>query len=673
MELTDELKDNKIKVLAVDNNPVLLKAISTILIQEGCDVSVAGTGIEALEHLEDNVPDILFADLIMPKVSGEQLCRVVRSSSKYKDVFIVILSAIVVEDKERILQEVDCDLCIAKGNLNEIRDHIREALHAYSNRNNGEVDVAETMARIPKGLKPSEVTEELLYEKLHNTKILSNLDEGILELTKGGQIVNVNRSACTILNQREELLMGEPLYSIREWGELQKDIERWVMEELDGEGMAPYYIYEDRPLYIEDKIVTASFCPVQENDSVFGLCILRDITRQFMAEKHNKELDDALKLAKKMDALSCMAGGMAHDFNNLLTVICGNLDIIAMDEAVADLGAIEKNIAQAQKAALIAVDLTRQISCFSNFGIVSRREVMLHTLVKLAVEQYFKNHYGEYSLQIEGEDLSIYVDSSEIATAMANIIQNGQEASGNSKIDIFVSKITLSKPELISGQYIPAGTYGNIRIVDYGTGIEGEDLFRVFDPYYSTKQRGVVKGMGLGLTIVYATLRNHGGHVVVCPGKETGTVVSLYLPVHIRESREEVGELDHKESKTILLIEPDQQMREIGSIMLSHLGYRVNSAANSPEAMLLLEQNRVGGKVSPDLIILDVSGVNKESPQECCRLFKQIVPGVHVVAMSGTILDPTMEQCQEYGFTNSLAKPYTMDGLKHVIGSALYT
>lgn len=672
MELTDELRDKKIKVLAVDNNPVLLKAISTILAQEGCDVSVAGTGIEALEHLEDNVPDILFADLIMPRVSGEQLCRVVRSSPKYKDVFIVILSAIVVEDKERILREVDCDLCIAKGNLSEIRVHIREALHAYNNRDKGEVDLAGITTRIPEGLKPSEVTEELLYEKLHNIQILSNLDEGILELTQGGQIVNVNRSACTILNQREELLMGEPLYAIREWGGLQQDIERWVREELDGEGMGPYHIYEDRPLQIEDKIVTVSFCPVEENDSVFGLCILRDITRQYMAEKHNKELDDALKLAKKMDALSCMAGGMAHDFNNLLTVICGNLDIIAMDDAVADLGSIEKNIAQAQKAALIAVDLTRQISCFSNFGIVSRRDVKFHSLVESAVEQYFKDHYGEHSLHIEGEDLAVYVDASEITTAMANIIQNGQEASGNGKIDVFVSNITVAKPELISGQYIPAGTYGNIRIVDYGTGIEGEDLFRVFDPYYSTKQRGVVKGMGLGLTIVYATLRNHGGHVVVSPGEKEGTIVSLYLPVHIKESQEQAAEPGQKESKNILLIEPDQQMREIGSIMLSHLGYTVTGATNSPDAMFLLEKSRVAGQGIPELIILDVSGVNKESPQECCRMFKQIVPNVQVVAMSGTILDPTMEQCQEYGFTNSLAKPYTMDGLKHVIGTALY-
>ena len=123
-----------IRVLAVDNNPVLLKAISTILTQEGCKVREAETGLDALEQLDQFIPDILFTDLIMPRVSGEQLCRVVRSSKKYENVFIVVLSAIVLEDRDRILEEVDCDLCIAKGNLKEIRVQLKNALKAYGNR-----------------------------------------------------------------------------------------------------------------------------------------------------------------------------------------------------------------------------------------------------------------------------------------------------------------------------------------------------------------------------------------------------------------------------------------------------------------------------------------------------------------------------------------------------------
>jgi PAS domain S-box-containing protein len=661
----------KLRVLAVDNNPVLLKAISTMLSQEGCEVREAVTGLDALEQLDHFVPDILFTDLIMPRVSGEQLCRVVRSSKKYKDVFIVVLSAIVLEDRERILEEVDCDLCIAKGNLKEIREQLKDALMAYQNRKSS-IDKDTNIPRIPKGLKPSEVTSELLLEKQHHAEILSNLNEGIIELTQEGKIITVNRSVCEILGSREEYLTGTRLQEARDWGDFNVSITRWVNEELNDRGMNSFHIYEDFPLYIGNKIVTASFIPVVENDSVFGLCIFRDITRQYQAELHNKELDEAIKLAKKMDAISCMAGGMAHDFNNLLTVICGNLDIISLKNDIHDPQASAKLIKQAQKAALIAVDLTRQISCFSNFGIVSRKEKSINTTVETAVKEYFSANKGAYILDLNKEDCLVSIDEEEICTALSNVLQNAQEASVYEPIQISVSDCTIKKPQIISGQYIPAGSYGKITIKDSGRGIDKDELFKVFDPYYSTKQRGTEKGMGLGLTIVYSTLRNHGGYVVVNPVEDDGSVVSLYLPVFLPSKGGDKGFLNDKTQNSILLVEPDAQMLEIGTIMLTHLGFNVIGAENSSEATVKLQRVKDESDKKPAIVILDVSGVNKESPVDCCQLFKQIVPEVQVIAMSGTILDPMMENCQEYGFAHSLAKPYTMDGLRHVVNSLLY-
>jgi len=660
-----------IRVLAVDNNPVLLKAISTILTQEGCEVREAETGLDALEQLDQLIPDILFTDLIMPRVSGEQLCRVVRSSKKYKDVFIVVLSAIVLEDRDRILEEVDCDLCIAKGNLKEIRIQLKNALKAYENRMSA-IDKNTNAPLIPKGLNPSEIAGELLVEKQHHTKILSNLNEGILELTQEGKIVTVNGSVCEILEKREEYLTGSRLQEARNWGSFDSFICKWVDEELNDGGMNSFHIYEDYPLYIGDKVVTASFIPVIENGSIFGICIFRDITRQYQAELHNKELDEAIKLVKKMDAMSCMAGGMAHDFNNLLTVICGNLDIISLKNDIHDPEASAKLIHQAQRAALIAVDLTRQISCFSNFGIVSRKEKSLNTTVEKAVKDYFAEKKGEYILDLNQEDCLVSIDVEEICVALSNVLQNGQEASDNQQIHISVSIYNVQKPEIISGQYISAGSYGRIDINDSGKGIDKDELFKVFDPYYSTKERGIEKGMGLGLTIVYSTLRNHGGYVVVRPAIDEGSVVSLYLPVLVGSKGLGQELLSEKRQSTILLVEPDAQMLEIGTIMLSHLGFNVIGAENSSDASLELQRVKNEKDNKPSIVVLDVSGINKESPADCCRIFKQIVPEVQVIAMSGTILDPMMENCQDYGFAHSLSKPYTMDGLRHVVNSVLF-
>lgn len=672
MRTADQSNEMTIKVLAVDNNPVLLRAVSAMLKQEGCEVLEAGTGLDALEVLKHTVPDILFTDLIMPQVSGEQLCRVVRSSKQYKDVFIVVLSAIVLEDRDRILEEIDCDLCIAKGDLKELRSQIQFALEAYKKRDD-ESSLDHTSPQIPIGLKPSEVAGELLLEKQHNLEILSNLNEGILELTQEGNIVTSNRSACEILDCSEEKLTGTKIQNARDWGDFDSSIRRWVDEELRSLGMKSFQIYEDFPLLIEDRVVTASFIPVEENSKVFGLCIFRDITRQHQAEQQNKQLDNAIKLARKMDAMSCMAGGMAHDFNNLLTVICGNLDIISLQNKIHDPEASARLIEQAQKAALIAVDLTRQISCFSNFGIVSRKEISLHTTVENTVLNYFGVNESDYKLSIQGDDVVINMDTEEINTAIVNVLQNAEEASDGKQVEISVSQVTLGAPGIVSGQYIPAGCYGRIDVIDSGKGIDNDELFQVFDPYYSTKERGVVKGMGLGLTIVYATLRNHGGYVVVSPGKTKGTLVSLYLPVYVSSDRTGSGSLQKRENRSVLLVEPDIQMREIGFIMLSHLGFTVIGVENSSEASLELQRLKNDEIQKPGLIILDVSGINKESPTDCCRIFRQIDPEVQVIAMSGTILDPMMEKCQEYGFANSLSKPYTMDGLRHVVNSVLYT
>ncbi len=659
-----------IKTLVVDNNPVLLKAVSTILTQEGCVVKTAGTGLEALEILQDYQPEIVFTDLIMPLVSGEQLCRILRHTKKHQDIFIVVLSAIILEDQERIIQDINCDLCIAKGNLKGIRQHIREALHAFAQKKQVSISQNDKKdARIPSGLKPSEVTTELLSEKRHLAEILANLDEGILELSNHGKIVTANRAALEILSCQEELLIGVAFAEAIDWGHLREPIRQWTEEQLISRGMGGYEIFEESPLKLLGKVIIGTLLPVAEANDVFGLCILRDITRQYQAEEHNKELDNAIKLVKKMDAMSCMAGGVAHDFNNLLTVICGNLDILAHYGKNQSNDERDKLIEQAKKAALVAVDLTRQISCFSNLGIVSRETVGIGQLVRRAVDSFFHDEPGDYSISVNCEDCQVYVDSDEITQAIFNVLKNSLEAAEGGRVEINLGKSIFDAPRLMFGQYVSAGTYATVEIRDFGKGIEPELLFRIFDPYYSTKERGAVKGMGLGLTIVYATLRNHGGHVVVRSEPGVGTTVSFYLPVMQDGGNQEISRKNADVgNRYVLLMEPDEQMREIGRIMLEHLGYLVAVAENRAETLKEMQLFIDNPLLPRPLIILDLSDAKGESAVETCRLLHEKDDTLRVVAMSGTILHPVMDDCRRYGFVNTLPKPYSMDSLKHITG-----
>jgi len=663
----------KIKALVVDNNPVLLRAVSAILKQEGCDVMTADTGLAALETLEDFLPDIVFTDLIMPLVSGEQLCRVLRNTDKYQNIFIVVLSAIVLEDKERIQREIACDLCIAKGDLKEIRSHLQEALTAYRSYSSALHDHTHRLTRIPAGLKPSEVTSELLLEKQHSATILANLEEGILELSEQGKVVTVNTAALNILGIPEEKLIGSWFGQMIDWGDFRMPVEMWANAQLTKQGMRSFLIGEEKPLKVNNRVVTASFTPVRERKSVFGLCIFRDITRQFVAEKYKREIDDAIKLVKKMDAMSCMAGGVAHDFNNLLTVICGNLDIITMFADRQTVGERMKLVEQARKAAMAAVDLTRQISGFSNFGIISRKTVNFGRLIEGAVNAFFRENGEMGTFTCKGDIGDVSVDEEQISQAVANVLQNALEASfSRPAINVMVEQLTFEKPQLMSGQYVPAGQYAHAVFRDSGTGIEQENLLRIFDPYYSTKERGALKGMGLGLAIVYSTLRNHGGYVVVSSKSGKGTEVSFYLPVVPRFQAGDGLAQDGAIPQNVVVMESDHPMQEIAKVMLTHLGYTVTVVNNGDE--LLSEVARIldTGLTKRSLVVLvEISELDIESASELCHSLKSLAPGVTIVGMSGTIIGPLMENCQNLGFAGALSKPYTMDSLKHVLSSAL--
>jgi PAS domain S-box-containing protein len=652
-----------IKALVVDNNPVLLKAVSTLLEQENCQVKTAGNGLEALEVLNEYHPDIIFTDLIMPLVGGEQLCKIIRKSPELKNIFLVVLSAIILEDRKRILAGLDYDICIAKGSLSELRDHLQEALAMFTRRvRESNVILGDTGTGNAEEKETGSVLGELLSEKYHLKEILENLKEGIIELSPHGKIVSLNRAAVKILGREMEDLIGVAFSSLS-WGNHCEKVLTWLQDELNEKGSRPLEITDADPVRMQNKILSASFLPVWENGYFFAVCILRDITRQYTAEKYKSEFDNAIRLVKKMDSMSCMAGGMAHDFNNLLTAICGNLDM--MTGGRNDMQQNGTFLESAKKAAYLAVDLTRKISCFSPFGIINREDVIIEELVAATVQEFFRKIPARYSCPTGKKRHIVKIDSEQMAIAISNVLQNAVEAGGNGEISISIEDEIFDVPSVRAGQYVPEGNFIRISIEDNGKGIESENLLRVFDPYYSTKQRGAIKGMGLGLTIVYSTLRNHGGYVVVESESGKGTLVSFFLPAY-RSLTDQVAALQGDVRKRqVLFLEQDEQIRTIGKIMLEYLGYKVVIATGKDEAL-----QAVRGGVERNnplaMVILDLFGSGGSDGVEICGALHEMVPDLKVVVSSGALLEPTMKNYKDYGFVNTLPKPYTLDDMKRV-------
>ncbi len=503
------MSDGHPRALVVDNNPVLLKAISTLVQRGGCRVHTAKNGLEALEIFKQEPIDIVFTDLVMPLVSGEQLCRVIRQLPDRSTVFIVVISAIPVAEARRIMATISCDLCIVKGSLAEMRSNIHKALERFRRRSDAaEKVLGDRAGSLDRQVVDQSIASEILAEKMHREEIVASLSEGVIELNERGQVVDINRAALDILGSDMARLIGSDLAAIG-WGEHDDSIAGWLDAELLGRGMKPLTIGDDRPVRRNDRVLTVSLLAVA-GASYFGICIVRDITRQYRAEEYQRKLDQAVRLVKKMDALSGMAGGVAHDFNNLLAVICGSIDVAAL---ALDRGApeqVREKLEQAKVSAQNAVELVRKISQSSAYGLIDRETRSIESVLQRAVATFSAEPAPDIAVVLESGDTQVSIDREQIDTALVNVLRNSVEA-GATRISITVHRVRFAEPLFVTGQYVPAGDYLQIDLCDNGSGVETEHIPEIFDPYYSTKQRGVAKGMGLGLAVVYSTLRNHGG------------------------------------------------------------------------------------------------------------------------------------------------------------------
>ncbi|SHO45933.1 response regulator [Desulfopila aestuarii] len=660
-----------VKALVVDNNPVLVRAISAFLEQEGCEVRTAPNGLEALNLLKIYTPDILFTDLVMPLIGGEQLCKIIRSSPALQRIFLVVVSGIVLEDFENIFAEKYYDLCIAKGSLKELRAHVQDALVRLAERQiDSEGQPQKGITRIPDGLKVSSVAVELLSDKRHLRRILENLEEGIVELDSSGVVISLNAAALRILEVQEERLIGSSFHEL-DWGDHQKEIREWLGSQLPDAVGLPMDIHEDRPIRIGDRAVTASFVPVREPGASFGLCILRDITRQYLAEEHERELNEAIKLVTKMEAMTCMAGGIAHDFNNLLTVICGNLDMLTHIEKKVMDGDRKSLLEHARSAAYMAVDLTRKISNSSPFGIVSRQRLVLDEIIENTVRRFEREKGGSVELEFDTNRSIVNINPDQISAALANILQNGLEADGQNPLKVTLKNVDYAAPVILSGQYVPAGRYVCIAVHDSGCGIAAENLLKIFDPYFSSKVRGSSKGMGLGLTVVYATLRNHGGYVVVDSELLKGTTVSCYLPRYEKDERHGQNWADKNRNVGVMLIENDPQMQEVGRIMLVHLGYPVTIANNLQEGVEKLAEATDSKESVVRIVLIDPSQQRNDDHHVICKELKGSRSDLKIIVTSSGVLDAAMSDFASFGYSNALPKPYSMDSLRHILASVL--
>ncbi|MDR3628917.1 MAG: diguanylate cyclase [Desulfocapsaceae bacterium] len=257
-------------ILIVENNPVITRLLSHFFEMEGCEVHHAENGLQAVVMLDTFIPDIICTDIIMPKIGGDQLCQIIRSSQKYKDIFIVVYSSIALEDEKRLFQ-LDADLYIAKGPETGVRNHVRHILDQYQSGKR-----RENILHGVEGLYPRTITKELLMSRYHNSMIFENLAEAVIEMDKTGKIVRANRAAQDLLNNDLPTLMGGQLTDHLAGPDFPQ-IQQWFAEAASEESLHFQSSYE-RPLLVGKSQILLKLVKFTEKRESFNIAILQDIT-----------------------------------------------------------------------------------------------------------------------------------------------------------------------------------------------------------------------------------------------------------------------------------------------------------------------------------------------------------------------------------------------------------
>ncbi len=629
--------DGMQKVLVVDNHPVMLELMTSLLEKEGHQVLTAVDGLSGLDILETYIPDVIFVNLIMPNISGEKLCRIIRSMPKLKDVYIIILSGVAAEEMTDFA-ELGANACIAKGPFDKMAKHVSSVLaqldHGTSGALPGKIIGLE-------GMYQREISKELLSAKRHFELILSNMSEGILELTPESRIVYANPAAIFLFGLPEEKLLASNFLEL-----FHETYHKMVKDTLEVIGDVPHTIGEGTPLVLNDRQISLSILQVKDNEHGTIIAILNDISER-------KRIENQLREAQKMEAINTLAGGIAHQFNNALSVITGNIELIKMglpeDENVPEYIEPIKNSAHRM------AHLTSQLLAYARGGryypeVVSLSAFMADTLPLI---QYSIDPAIRIETDLPHDILHTEVDLTQMQMVLSAVVANANEAiEGQGRIRIIIrnEEIPGHHPHLKPGRYVC------LSVEDDGKGMDKQTRSRIFDPFFTTN----FLGRGLGMAAVYGIVENHGGWISVDSKLGKGTVARIYLPgveVKEKEVEEAKNELE-RGTGTILVIEDEEMIRNVCRTMLERLGYRVLEATTGREAV------NVAGTFDGDidLAILDI-GLPDMEGEKVYHLIKEARPSLKVIVCSGYAIDGPGQEIMDAGAQGFIQKPFVFGTL----------
>ena len=513
-------------------------------------------------------------------------------------------------------------------------------------------------------LRAVRASEQLRESESRFRKILDTIPTGIFIVdAETRHIVYINPAAASMLGTDPQALIG-------------KDCHEVICPSQPGH--CP--MESDKEMGLSEQIlmsVNGCDVPVLRTISRTTLsgreCFLEsviDLSEQHRAEVDKEQLEAQLRQAQKMEALGTLAGGIAHDFNNILSAVLGysELGLQDLDDQAHPLYPKLKAINHAGHRAR---DLVEQILAFSRMKEQLRAPVKISPIIREALKLLQSSLPANIQVRLDIKtDRLVLGDPTQIHQIIMNLCTNAyhamQEAGGI--LGVSLEQVSIDAPEVFGTSSLAPGQYLQLTVSDTGFGISPAIVDRIFDPYFTTKDKG--KGTGLGLAVVHGIVKRHGGVISVDSREGEGTRFTVFLPVTVDETAESgIHKVKlPRGTEHVLLVDDEKALVEIGSEMLQRLGYRVTSVTGSLEALDAF-------RIDPfrfDIVISDYNMPGMTGDQ-MARQMLSIRRDLPIIICTGFSEVFDRQRAQAIGIRQTLMKPVTMEGIAHAVRKVLET